>query len=178
MRIPLIIICATMIICGCSNSTTESSTESAKDVPAQNVIKYGQVLKTEYFDVIAKASGLYTNYADEEKGIDLPAEKGIMYLIIKLTFKNIDTESRMIIDGTIYTMHNGKEYKFDKSETILAEGWGILLDQINPLTEITTRVVYKLPTELEGNLLYQPGRAGETDRISLGTPAQIAKQTK
>jgi hypothetical protein len=168
-----------MIFCGCNNKSTNETNNQPKQVPpVENIIKYGQVLKTEYFDVVARVSGLYTNWVDEENGINLPEEKGIMYLIIKLTFKNTDTESRMLTDGTIWTTHNGKQYKFDKSETMLVKGWGIGFDQINPLTETTTRVVYKLPTELDGSLYYQPGRSKESDRILLGSPLQISQHQK
>lgn len=88
----------------------------------------------------------------------LPKEEGIKYAIINVTFKNIDSESRYVSEGDLLINYNGKSYKFDKSETVMADGWGLFLDQLNPLTSVTTNIVYKLPSEIEGDAYYAPGR--------------------
>lgn len=72
-----------------------------------------------------------------------------MYLIINVTFKNTNNESRMLIDGSVWINYNGKDYEFDKSETVMAEGYGILLDQSNTLISKTTNLVYKIPAEIK-----------------------------
>ncbi len=61
-----------------------------------------------------------------------------------------------------------KDYEFDKSETVMAEGFGLFLDQINPLTSKTTKLVYKLPAEIKGPAYYEPGRASDNESIYLG----------
>ena len=99
---------------------------------------------------------------------NLKAEPGNKYLVMNTTFKNTDSESRMLMDGEILINYNGKDYTFDKSETVMLEGWGLLLDQINPLTSKTTNIVYKIPEELKGVAYYKPGRAGSNDIIELG----------
>jgi hypothetical protein len=57
----------------------------------------------------------------------------------------------MIGEGAVIIDFNGKENKFDKSEPIMIGGWGILLDQINPLTSKTTNIVYKIPNDIKGS---------------------------
>ncbi len=85
-----------------------------------------------------------------------------------MSFKNTSEESRMLMDGVVIINYNGKDYNFDKSETVMADGWGLLLDQINPLTTKTTKLVYKIPTEITGNAYYKPSRSGSNDIIDLG----------
>ncbi len=74
----------------------------------------------------------------------------------------------MLMDGVVIINYNGKDYNFDKSETVMADGWGLLLDQINPLTTKTTKLVYKIPAEITGNAYYKPSRSGSNDIIDLG----------
>lgn len=99
---------------------------------------------------------------------DLKSEPGTKYLVLDVTFKNTDSESRMLTDGEVHITYNGKDYNFDKSETIMAEGYGLFLDQINPLTQKSTKLVYKLPEEINGVAYYNPGRASGDEVISLG----------
>ena len=99
---------------------------------------------------------------------NLPAEQGSRYLILDVSFKNTSEESRMLMDGVVIINYNGKDYNFDKSETVMADGWGLLLDQINPLTTKTTKLVYKIPAEIIGNAYYKPARSGSNDIIDLG----------
>ena len=86
-----------------------------------------------------------------------------------VTYKNIDTESRWIIGDHVFVTYNGKQYDFSKQEVILQEGYGIGLEVLNPLTTKTTKIVYKIPSELSGPAFYQPSRAGSEQLISLGT---------
>lgn len=74
----------------------------------------------------------------------------------------------MLIDGELLINYNGKDYTFDKAETILAEGYGLLLEQINPLTTKKTKLVYKVPSELRGSIFWKPGRARSDEIILLG----------
>jgi hypothetical protein len=74
----------------------------------------------------------------------------------------------MISDGEVVINYNGKDYLFDKSETVLLAGWGTMLDQLNPLTSKTTNLVYKIPTEIKGPAYYRPGRSNSDDLIAIG----------
>ena len=152
------------------SSTTSNSisvqTEEKSDKP--NVIGLNQVLHTEYFDVRVNRVSIHDRVKTGNPFADLKPEEGNMYLIINTSFKNTDKESRMLIDGSVWITYNNKEYEFDKSETIMLEGWGLLLDQINPLTTKTTNLVYKIPAEIKGPAYWQPGRSENSQRIFLG----------
>lgn len=146
-----------------SSTSTEQTAETATGV------KLGEVLKTDYFDITVNKAEVKDRVSTGNEFSDLKPESGNSYLIINATFKNTDSESRMLMDGSVWINYNGKDYEFDKSETVMLEGWGILLDQINPLTSKTTNLVYKIPTEVKGDAYWQPGRSDNDQRILLGT---------
>ena len=152
---------------GKEDNNTSSSTEQSAEAPTG--VKVGEVLKTDYFDITVNKVEVKDRVSTGNEFSDLKPEDGNSYLIINATFKNTDSESRMLMDGSVWINYNGKDYEFDKSEPIMAEGWGLLLDQINPLTSITTNLVYKIPTEVKGEAYWQPGRSDDDQRILLGT---------
>lgn len=149
-------------------SSSTSSTSSATAETKANYKKVGETLPTEYFEVTVNKVSVQNSVSTGNEFSDLKPESGTRYLIINTTFKNTSNESRMLMDGEVLVNYNGKDYTFDKSETVMAEGFGLLLDQINPLTAKTTNLVYKIPAELKGTAYYKPGRSGSDDLIDLG----------
>lgn len=149
-----------------STSTSSISTATAESKASYK--KVGETLPTEYFEVTVNKVSVQNSVSTGNQFSDLKPESGTRYLIINTTFKNTSNESRMLMDGEVLVNYNGKDYTFDKSETVMAEGFGLLLDQINPLTAKTTNLVYKIPAELKGIAYYKPGRSGSNDLIDLG----------
>lgn len=145
-----------------SNEQTEQKTEAPKGIGV------GEVLHTDYFDITVNKVSLEDRVNTGNEFANLKPEQGNMYLIINASFKNTDKESRMLMDGSVWINYNGEDYEFDKSETVMLEGWGLLLDQINPLTTKTTNLVYKIPAEITGNAYWRPGRADRDQKILLG----------
>lgn len=147
-----------------------SDSTSATSIKENNtkITQVGEPLKTEYFDVTVNKVGVEESINTGNQFADLPKESGTKYLVLNATFKNTSNESRMLMDGELLINYNGQDYKFDKSETVMLEGWGLLLDQINPLTSKTTKLVYKIPNEIKGTFYYRPGRANSDDLIELG----------
>src|SRR5690554_3121240 len=141
------------------NSSSNSNEQTEQKAEEPNGVGVGEVLHTKYFDITVNKVNIDTRVNTGNEFADLKPEQGIRYLIINASFKNTDNESRMLIGGSVWINYNNKDYKFDKSETIMLEGWGILLDQINPLTTKTTNLVYKIPAEVKGDAYWQPGRA-------------------
>jgi hypothetical protein len=131
-------------------------------------VALGQTLVTPYFDVVINSARVEDRVRTGNQFSDLKPESGNRYLIMNVSYKNTDSESRMITDGILYIEYNGKQYKFDHSENVMAEGWGIFLDQINPLTLKTTNLVYKIPAEITGPAYFQPGRSSKNQFISIG----------
>lgn len=150
------------------NSASSSSEQTEQKTEAPKGVGVGETLHTDYFDITVNKVSLEDRVNTGNEFADLKPEQGNLYLIINATFKNTDKESRMLMDGSVWINYNGKDYEFDKSETVMLEGWGLLLDQINPLTSKTTNLVYKIPAEIKGNAYWQPGRADNDQKILLG----------
>ncbi|MEI6266090.1 MAG: DUF4352 domain-containing protein [Sphingobacteriia bacterium] len=154
-----------------SSDDKKSPSSSGGNSSEQSVatsVGIGQTLQTEYFSVTVNKVSINDRVNTGNEFADLKAEQGNKYLIINATFKNTDQESRMIVDGSVWINYNGKDYEFDKSETVMLEGWGTMLDQINPLTSKTTNLVYKIPAEITGTALWNPGRSDKDQVINLG----------
>ncbi|PQL93085.1 DUF4352 domain-containing protein [Apibacter adventoris] len=146
----------------------KKDSESSSIDNSFNYIKLGEPLQTKYFEVTVNKINIEDKVDTGNQFADLDKEEGNLYLILNTTFKNISDESRMLMDGEVLINYNGKQYKFDHSETILLDGWGLSLKQINPLTKKTTNLVYKIPAEIKGEVYYRPGRSDKKDLIVLG----------
>ena len=125
----------------------------------------GVPVRAGYFEVMVNNASIEEWINTGNQFTDLNRETGIKYLVINVTFKNIDKKSRMMFDGELYIDYAGQEYNFD-TETLLAEGWGLFLDTINPLTFKTTNLVYKLPAEVMGPITWKP--TGARTKIYVG----------
>ena len=79
----------------------------------------GDTLSTRYFDITINEVRLQDQVNTGNQFADLKKEDGNQYLILNTTFKNTDSESRMISDGEVLINYSGKEYRFDNSETII-----------------------------------------------------------
>ncbi|MES2486166.1 MAG: DUF4352 domain-containing protein [Bacteroidota bacterium] len=165
----IILILFIAIIGGDKDKDTSNEPTTVNQESTDSRISIGQVLKTDYFDIVVNKIDIQDKVNTGNQYSDLKPEQDIKYLIINTTFKNTDAESRMITDGSVWINYNGKDYEFDKSEVIISEGYGVMLEQINPLTTKTTNLVYKIPAEITGSAYLQPGRANDDERIFLGT---------
>jgi hypothetical protein len=159
-----------------STSSNETSTASAATAssPSSSQVAIGQTLKTEYFDVTVNKAFVTRKIKDPSGvGMHAEADPGTKFLVINVTYKNTDTESRMVLDGSVFVDHSGKELNFDHSETLMIEGYRLFPDQLNPLLSKTTNLVYKIPEEATGAAFYNPGRSDNSDRITLGDIANL-----
>lgn len=149
---------------GPSDNKKAMAAAKADKTSSNKTVDVGKPLKTQYFEVTVKSVGM----ADEVPEADIKKDANSTFIVMDITFKNIDNESRMITDGEILINYKGKDYKFDKSETVMADGYGLFLDQINPLTSKSTKLIYKIPTEIKGTAYYHPGRSDDDQLINLG----------
>ncbi|MCF8354997.1 MAG: DUF4352 domain-containing protein [Melioribacteraceae bacterium] len=150
------------------NIVKTEANENKKEEVEEAFPTIGESLSTDYFQITLNKANVDTKVNTGNQFADLDEEPGNKFLILDITFKNIDDESRMFIDGSVYINFNGKEYKYDKSETIMLKGWGTMLDRINPLTTKTTKLVYKIPTEISGAVYWEPGRNYDDKRFFCG----------
>lgn len=147
------------------SSTSPSSSTKAEN--SFNTRQLGETLSTQYFDVTVNKVSVRDRVNTGNQWTDLEKENGNQYLILNITFKNTDNESRLVFDGDVIIVYNGKEFLFDSTETVMLEGWGTF-EQINPLTSITTNIVYKIPSEIKGPAFYRPSRSDRMDLIVIG----------
>lgn len=87
---------------------------------------------------------------------EVRADTGTVFAVIEVMVRCMDKESRYYSSGDLYAEINGTELKYDNSEVIL--GLDSPIGMINPLTEKTGFVVYKIPQEVANSKLsWTPG---------------------
>lgn len=141
------------VVIGDESGTAEVKGTSTSD----KIIRKGETLHTQYFDVTINKASIQNDVRTGNEFADLPKEAGNKYVVILLTLKNTDTESRLMFDGVLKVENNGKEYNYEQAEVVAADGFGIT-DNINPGVTKTTKVVYKVPADIKGKFWYEPGR--------------------
>ena len=93
---------------------------------------------------------------------------GSRFFVIRASFKNLDTESRLPSEGSLFINYNGKEYEFDSVEPIMLEGFNIWFKKVNPLIAMKTKIVYRIPDEIHGEVFWRPGRNSNGTKLWLG----------
>jgi hypothetical protein len=169
IAIPIILILFIIIIVSTCGKTDSDKTSNSSSQETNKIVKQGEILHTQYFDIRVNQCTSQNELITEDGLTDLKPEQGSKFIIVDVTFKNTSTESRMMFEGALIINYNGKDYTFDKNETIMSDGYGLFLEEINPLTSKRTKLVYKVPDELKGKLYYNPGRADVDQVIFLGT---------
>lgn len=94
---------------------------------------------------------------------------GSRFFVIRASFKNLDTESRLPAEGSLFINYNGKDYEFDSVEPIMLEGYNIWFKKINPLITMKTKIVYRIPDEIHGEVFWRPGRNSNSTKLWLGS---------
>lgn len=87
------------------------------------------------------------------------------FLIVTVSFKNLDKEARLPVAGSAVVIQDGAELEYDSLESIPVEGYGIWFRSINPLLTMRTKLVYRIPKELEGSIYWTPGRNADKTRL-------------
>ncbi|WP_426101927.1 hypothetical protein [Pseudomonas sp. PSPC3-3] len=84
---------------------------------------------------------------------------GSQFVVIDARFKNLDTEGRLPSEGSlIIQTSDGRELRYDTTESVMQRGYGIYFKSINPLVTMPTKIVYRIPTDISGEVLWEPGR--------------------
>lgn len=98
-----------------------------------NVIAVKQTANIGYFDITVNAclikNSLYFSEYDK-----LGPEEGAKFVVVDLSLKNTSKESRMMFEGELELIGNdGQKLVMDNTETVFEDGYGLLLDSINPM---------------------------------------------
>lgn len=134
---------------------TQELPVTAEEKAMVSITKLSEVARTQYFDVMIENVSLEDGFGPLKK------EDGSRYVVMDVTVKNTNTETRFMGSGVVVIYHNKKALYYEKEETVLFEkGWGIIGD-INPLCTKKGRVAYKIPYEVEGPVFYIPSRGND-----------------
>lgn len=93
---------------------------------------------------------------------------GSRFFVIRASFKNLDTESRLPSEGSLFINYKGKEYEFDSVEPVMLEGFNIWFKKVNPLITMKTKIVYRIPDEIHGEVFWRPGRNSNGTKLWMG----------
>ena len=165
------ILCA-VFIGGKLVSSDKASTSAV--AAASQTLQIGQTARSDKFEVTVRniqfTEVLGKGFAETR------ADTGTVFAVIEVMVRCVDKESRFYNSGDLYAEVNGTELKYDNSEIIL--GLDSPMGMINPLTEKTGFVVYKIPQEVaNAKLSWTPGMEFSDVRFNLTTLplAQTAK---
>ncbi len=102
---------------------------------------------------VAKSVGTGSQYLEPERW------QGSQFVVLDVSFKNEDTEGRLPFEGALVIKQpDGKKLRYDSSETIMAEGYGIGFKSVNPFITMPTKLVFRIPDDITGEVLWEPGR--------------------
>jgi hypothetical protein len=118
-----------------------------------------------YFDVTVNDCTLSKSIDTGNRFTTVKPDADARYLTVNATFKNTDNEGRLPFEGSLFITKDGKDYKFDTTESAMSEGYGIRLRSLNPFIKLTTKIVYKVPNELSGDVYWKPGRNAEDKKL-------------
>jgi len=93
---------------------------------------------------------------------------GSRFFTVHATFKNMDTASRLPVEGSLFINYGGRDYEFDSVEPIPLEGYNIWFRKLNPLVAMKTKIVYRIPNEVSGEVFWRPGRNPDDKRLWVG----------
>lgn len=123
----------------------------------------GETMHSNYFDITVNRVISSSYFDTGNPYTSLEADANSYYLILSVTYKNTDTESRNILGGDLLFNYNDRILTYDKREWI-SNGW----EQINPVETFTGTMIYKIPKEVHGLAYFKPARASENAAIYLG----------
>lgn len=112
-----------------------------------------------YFDITVNNCGIRSSVGAKNKYSEPSKWEGSQFVVVDTRFRNMDKEGRLPFVGSlIIKTSSGNELRYDNTETIMSEGYGIYFKSVNPLVTMPTKIVYRIPTDIEGEILWEPGR--------------------
>ncbi len=160
------ILCAVFIggkLVGSDNTSTNAATTA-------QTLQIGQTALSDKFEVTVR--NIQFTEVLGEGFTETRADPGTVFAVIEVMVRCMDKESRYYNSGDLYAEINGTELKYDNSEVIL--GLESPVGMINPRTEKTGFVVYKIPQEVANSKLsWTPGMDFEDIRFALAVQPSV-----
>ncbi|MBA1197023.1 DUF4352 domain-containing protein [Pseudomonas plecoglossicida] len=145
-----------------TNSYNTYATSYLKGLQAKQEAMHGQV---GYFDVTVNDCTISKTIDTGNRYSTVKPDPDARFLTVNATFKNTDNEGRLPLEGSLLIGKDGKDFKFDTTETVMSEGYGIRMRSLNPLIKLNTKIVYKVSNELSGEVYWKPGRNAEDKKL-------------
>lgn len=145
-----------------TNAYNTYVTSYLKEILEKQENMHGQV---GYFEATVNDCTISKTIETGNRYTALKQDPDARFLTVNATFKNTDNEGRLPFAGSLFISKDGKDYKFDTTETILSDGYGIRLQSLNPFIKLNTKIVYKVPNELFGDVYWKPGRNAEDKKL-------------
>ncbi|MFI3044467.1 DUF4352 domain-containing protein [Pseudomonas coronafaciens] len=145
-----------------TNAYNTYATSYLKELQAKQDAMHGQV---GYFNVTVNDCTISKSINTGNRYTTVKPDPDARFLTVNATFKNTDNEGRLPLEGSLFINMDGKDYKFDTTESIMSDGYGIRMRSLNPLIKLNTKIVYKVPNELSGDVYWKPGRNAEDKRL-------------
>lgn len=115
-----------------------------------------------YFDISVKSCSVSSVVGTKSKYSEPEKWEGSQFVVIDARFRNMDKEGRLPFEGSlIIKTPNGDELRYDNTENIMEKGYGIYFKSVNPLVTMPTKIVYRIPSDIVGEILWEPGRNNE-----------------
>ena len=130
-----------------SSSGSGSSTKKIAEVKEKEMGKVGEPFTTNNFEVTV--SGIKAIDSQKINSItSLDKEDGVKYLIVDVSAKNIANESKSLVSAGKLILGDGDDkIEIKNDETLLTEGYGAFLEEVNPKLSKKTKLVYKIPAD-------------------------------
>jgi hypothetical protein len=152
-----------------------NATANATVAPAITMLQIGQTARSDKFEVTVR-SVRFTDVLGHDFMLT-HADPGTLFAVLEVTVRGIDKESRFYSGGDLYANINGTMLKYDHSEIVL--GVDSPMGTINPLTEKTGFVVYKIPASAANTpLSWSPGRDFSDVRFALAVSSPATAPAK
>lgn len=119
-----------------------------------------------HFDISVKGCTIGSSVGTKNEYSEPDKWEGSQFVVVDALYKNMDREGRLPFEGSlIIKTSTGEELRYDNTETIMSEGYGIYFKSVNPLVTMPTKIAYRIPTDIEGEILWEPGRNEGNKRL-------------
>lgn len=116
----------------------------------------GSTISTDFFHITLESLEFSKDVITENPLADLFGDGDSLFATLEVNFKNLDSVSRKPQEGYLVLNYEGKDYRYPQSEIINLKGWGAIQNEINPLINEKTRLVFKLPKKEPDFIVYIP----------------------
>ncbi len=167
----VVVVAATGFAPGGRGSTASPSGSGGESAGAPLRLRLGETGRGDRFEVTVNrfeiARSLRGDFGTRQ------ADPGTVFALLGVAVKCIDQESRHYSPGDLFVTVGGKQIKYDARETIF--GLKSPIGQINPFTQESGFLVFKVPEEFAGSpMSWEPWHHAGMLRVSLQEPASAA----